>query len=690
METHDLVTKTSAPTRLLVCNCQKSMDIDGKKLGVALGKDAPVAVHTELCRSGLDTFRKAAVSGENVHVACTQEAPLFLEVAEDLEASGAFSFKNIRENAGWAEAGGKAVAKMAALIAEASHQPQMAPALTLQSDGVCLVVGTGQEALEAAGQLAGRLKPIAVLSKPDDAFPPRESNFPIFKGKVRNASGVLGKFSVRIEGLAAALPSSRGKLAFEEGSALQDVDCDLILDLSGGASLLPGQDRRDGYHKVDPGDPAAVARVLFEVSDLVGEFEKPRYISFDAGICAHSRSGKTGCTNCLEVCPLGAIEPAGDNVSIDAAICGGCGNCASVCPTGAASYVLPYRGDLVERLSILLKTYTKAGGQRPVILAHDEKHGVEVISAMARFGRGLPANVIPISLNSVLMLGHDAMATALALGAERLVVLAPPQHTEELEAIVKQAALANSLIGSLGYGESRVEVIAERDPDVVESALYDAEPISAMKAHGLVAAGSKREVARSVFALLHEDAPKKPDIIELPEGAPYGRINVDVEGCTLCLSCVGACPANALRDNPDRPELSFVEAACVQCGICVATCPEKVISLEARYNFQSAALAPDPIKTEEPFHCVSCGKAFGAKSSIERIVEKLRGHSMFQNEDQLKLIQMCDNCRVVSMANSQNDPFAMGEPPRVRTTDDYLTENKASSSNGKKTDDFLG
>jgi len=684
-----LVKNATAPTRIMVCNCQKTMEINGQKLGAALGQNDPLIVHTELCRSGLDAFRKAAVSGENVHVACTQEAPLFLQVAEGLEAAGAFGFSNIRESAGWSEAGARALPKMAALLAEAAHQPQMAPSLSLESNGICLVVGAGQQVLDAAAQLAGRLSPIAVVSDPLDAIPPSEATFAIFRGKTRSANGVLGRFNVVIEGYAAALPSSRGGLSFEAGGARQEVTCDLILDLSGGPALFPGHGRRDGYVAVDAGDPAAVARALFEISDMVGEFEKPRYISYEAAICAHARSGQIGCTNCLDVCPLGAIQPAGDKVAIDPGICGGCGNCASVCPTGAASYVLPYRGDLVQRMQIILQTYGKAGGKNPVLLAHDGKHGAEIISAMARFGRGLPGNVIPISLNSVLMLGHDAMAAALALGAERLVVLAPPQHPEELASIEQQAGLANAILAALGYGEARVEVIVERDPDAVETALYEAEPLSVMGTHGLLAAGSKREVARSVFALLHEDAPNKPEMIELPAGAPYGRIVVDVEGCTLCLSCVGACPANALRDNPDKPQLSFVEAACVQCGVCVATCPEKVITLEPRYNFKSEALAPDVIKTEEPFHCVSCGKAFGAKSSIERIVDKLRGHSMFQSEEQLKLIQMCDNCRVVTLANSGNDPFAKGERPKMRTTDDYLAEQKAAGAKGKKADDFL-
>lgn len=687
-----MATKSTGECRLLVCNCQGSMELDGAKLAKHLGR-GQIPIHRELCRSGIAKFQEAVSSGDRVQVACTQEAPLFTEVANELftedDDAKELTFTNIRETAGWSSDGGEAMPKIAALLAQADHQPQMAPALTLESKGICLIYGGGQQALETAAKLAGRLSPIVLMTSTEDAFPPSRSDAQICKGRIRKASGVLGGFKVEVEGFARAQPSSKDALAFEAASGGEQIECDLIIDMSGGSPLFTGHERRDGYFHVDLGNPSALASAMFEASDLVGEFEKPRYIAFDGEICAHSRSGQVGCTNCLDVCPLGAITSGGDAVAIDPAICGGCGNCASVCPTGAASYAFPYRGDLIARMSILVETYLDAGGERPVLLAHDEKHGLELISAMARFGRGLPKNVIPISLNSVLSLGHDTLAAAMALGAERIFVLAPPQHPEELASLEQQAALANQILQALGYADDRIRIIVEHDPDAAEEALHDAQPLDAINSRGLVAAGSKREIARTVFAKLHDASDAKPETIELPKGAPYGRIEVNLEGCTLCLSCVGACPANALRDNPDKPQLSFVEAACVQCGVCVATCPENVIELEPRYNFASEALAPEVIKSEEPFHCVSCGKAFGAKSSIERVVDKLRGHSMFKDDSQLQLIQMCDNCRVAALANSKNDPFAAGQRPAVRTTQDYFDERDEAAAKGKKPDDFL-
>ena len=140
--------------------------------------------------------------------------------------------------------------------------------------------------------------------------------------------------------------------------------CDLILDLCGGAPLFPAHELRPGYLRADPRDRAAVEHAIAEAGDLVGTFDKPRFIQFDASLCAHSRSGITGCTRCLDLCPTGAITPDGNAVAIDANVCAGCGSCASVCPTGAASYALPSADALMRRLRTLLQSLSQGRRQQ--------------------------------------------------------------------------------------------------------------------------------------------------------------------------------------------------------------------------------------------------------------------------------------------------------------------------------------
>jgi ferredoxin len=171
---------------------------------------------------------------------------------------------------------------------------------------------------------------------------------------------------------------------------------------------------------------------------------------------------------------------------------------------------------------------------------------------------------------------------------------------------------------------------------------------------------------------LHENAPDKVDAVAMPDGAPFGAVTINVDGCTLCLACVGACPTDALSDNPDAPMLSFTEQACIQCGLCRATCPEKVMTLTPRISFDAAARTPALLKEEDPFECVSCGKPFGAKSSIERTIERLVGHPMFAGNDAaLQRLRMCEECRVIAHFTDEQ-PMTGGAVPRTRTTDDYL------------------
>ena len=666
---------SKASTRLLICNCEDTMQIDANALAEKLGYRADLPLHTQLCRRQIAQFEAELDSGAPLLVACTQEAPLFQELADERERED-IKYVNIRERSGWGEQGSESLPKMAALIADAGYTTTPTGLMTIKSEGQCLVYGAGQQTLDIAQQLADRLSVTVVFTDASDVIPPTTVSVPLHIGRVKRLTGTLGAFDVSIDGFAPVIPSARQQMNFEMPRDGFSTTCDLVLDLSGGAPMFSDTVVRDGYFRVDPSQPAAVAKAVFEISDMVGEFEKPLYVNYDADICAHGRSTKVGCRNCLDNCPTGAISPDGDNVKIDPNICGGCGNCSAVCPTGAVSYSYPNRHDIIRRLQILAATYRGAGGINPSLLIHDESHGAGIISMMARFGRGLPANVIPFGLYSVFQTGHETMTAALAAGFTRITVLAPPDKPHDLPALESQVELTNTFLSRLGWGEDRVIIFNEHDPDVVESKLYEVASVEPITTKTIATQGGKRDIARLALATLNEAAAEPQDIIKLPAGAPYGRLDIDAENCTLCLACVGSCPAGALSDDQERPRLSFNEAACVQCGLCVATCPEKVIKLDPRYNFTASVLEPITIKEEEPFNCITCGKPFGTKSTVERIVAKLEGnHAMFQNKAQIDVIKMCDDCRVIAVSNAGGDPMAMGERPKVRTTEDYLMGN---------------
>ena len=616
-----------------------------------------------------------AAAGEPLIVGCTQEAPLFSETAEGADVT----YANIRETAGWSKDASTAGPKMAALLAAAREPAPVIPFVSFESEGVALIYGRDEQAIEAGRLLKDHLDVTVLIKPPADVTPPRVTDFPVVKGAIRSAKGHLGAFELMVDDYAQPAPSSRGKLVFSSSRDGAVSQCDLVLDLSGGVPLFTASDLRDGYLRADPGDGAAVLKAVLAARDLVGTFDKPRYVAFTTELCAHSRSGIVGCTCCLDLCPTGAITPAGDHVAIDAHICAGCGQCAAVCPTGAASYALPPADALMRKLRALLTVYRDAGGTKPIVLIHDDTHGTPLIDALARFGDGLPANVLPLAVNEVTQVGLEAVAAAFAYGASavRFLLRAKPRH--DIAGLTKTLALAEPILVGLGFGAGRVATIETDDPEALGAVLRAINVgAAAPRPASFLATGGKRDVMRLALRELHRAAPAPIDVVALPAWAPFGRIEINAAGCTLCLACVGACPTGALLDNPERPMLRFVEDACVQCGLCKATCPEKVITLHPQLDFRAATATDRVLKEEEPFACIRCGKPFGVKSTIERVTAKLEGkHWMFQNSaERLDVIKMCEDCRVVSISEQQLDPYGAPARPKPRTTEDYLRERE--------------
>ncbi len=667
------------PRKVLACSCEDTMPLDAETLRRGC-RGAEVSTARQLCRAEVEQFRAIAAEGDPITVACTQEAPLFTEIAAEAGGQAQITFTNIRETAGWSADGAKAGPKMAALLAAAAEPVPDIPYVSLQSEGVVLIYGRDESAVETARLLKDHLDITVLVTPPAAVVPPRATDFPVVKGRIQSAKGYLGAFEIVVDDYATPTPSSRGALNFGPGRTGAKSRCDIILDISGGAALFPAHELREGYLRADPGDPAAVLRAALRARDLVGTFDKPRYVQFTADLCAHSRSKIVGCRRCLDLCPTGAITPAGDHVAIDAHICAGCGQCAAACPTGAASYALPPADILMRKLRVLLTAYREAGGAKPVLLLHDETHGSELIDALARHGDGLPANVLPVAVNEVTQVGLEAVAAAFAYGASAVRFLLRGRARHDMTGLMRTIALAEPILAGLGFTGARVAAIETDDPDAlgeVLRAIETSEPVSRPASFQPV--GAKRDVLRLALRELHQAAPAPVDVVALPQGAPFGMVQLNVEGCTLCLSCVSACPTGALLDDPEQPMLRFVEDACVQCGLCQATCPEKVITLVPQLDFRAATASSRVLKKEEPFHCIRCDKPFGVKSTIERVSAKLEGrHWMFKGSaPRLDIIKMCDDCRVTVVTEEDFNPYGAPARPNPRTTEDYLREREA-------------
>ncbi len=495
---------------------------------------------------------------------------------------------------------------------------------------------------------------------------------------------------VRVCGAAGAIDFNRAAQQVAE-------DFDLVLDLRE-APAFTMHAKPQGYFHVAQ-DAAALVRAVLALREMGGEFEKPRFFRYQPKICAHSRNEQIGCRACIDVCSAQAIRSdaslkgkgstggkirgakantdikgEGGGIIVEPHLCVGCGACTTVCPTGALGFNYPGPVDQGRRLRTMLTAYGHAGGKDAVLLLHSEVAGVRIVGELGRAARtnkerqGIPARVLPVAVWHTASLGLDLWLTAIAQGASQVwVLLSEEEAPQYAKALSEQMAVAQALMTGLGYAGQHFRVIqADSDLAALDAALRAVPAQGVTRAATFAATPDKRGTLDLAIDHLMAQAPRSaplPDAITLPAaGSPYGSLLVDTAKCTMCLSCVGACPAAALADNAEKPQLKFIEKNCVQCGICKTTCPEDAITLQPRLWLADGGKARKQsrvINEMEPFCCIRCAKPFGTLRAIEVMMAKLAGHSAFQGKAAERL-KMCADCRVIDLHS---------DPDEVRITD---------------------
>ncbi|MCL7945538.1 4Fe-4S binding protein [Marinobacter sp. ATCH36] len=656
----------TAHKTLLLCTCDKTQSFDPKALQTAAGAGQVVEVD-QLCGADMRTAAEHFSGSDELLIACGQQAALFERLGEDVEAetgqSAPMSAIDIRDRAGWSSPGAnprRLHAKQAALIAAAQLPAPMAPAKSIQSSGVCCIVGPTEQAVRMAELVQDELGVTCIVNDAGLVQLPSAS-YDVARGRLTAAAGALGNFKLEFAQLQTLNPAGRGDLGYGEVKATARSECDVFIDLRGGAPAFPSYQKRNGYFWADPNKTGELERIALTARERVGEFEKTVYFRLEESLCAHSRANKTGCTRCLDVCPTEAIFSFGDHIQIDSDICAGCGSCAAVCPTSAVTMNESPFEALTKAVDVMARVYREHANEAPRLVFHTLGAGADAITYLARYHDGLADDLIPMGLEHTDRIGHAEILAALGAGYAEVLILADSEA--DRRAVAAEVELAQAMLTGTHNSPSRIRVVAAEE-------LCDAGDNAGRVSEPVLLVGGRRDITRVTVGAMAEkvDAP-----IPLPVGAPYGAIEIDSDKCTLCLACVSLCPTGALGDHPDRPEVQFTENACVQCGICQSTCPETAITLKPQLDLSKEALSARALHGEEPFECIKCGTPFGVASTINRIVEKLENqHWMYKNADNVQLIKMCDDCRVKSQFHGDKAPMAGGERPRVRTSDDYL------------------
>jgi len=690
-----------------ICDCNLSMPLDGAALSTALELGQPLTVHHQLCRRELSAFEGAAKGDQDMIVGCTQEAPLFEAMGAEAKTSARISFVNLRETAGWSQEASQSTAKIAALLAAAAlPEPDPVPVVNYTSGGALLIIGRAGVALAWAERLAQQLEVTVLINDADANVSgdelPSTRRYPVVSGKLTRLDGYLGAFEAaweqvnpidldvctRCNACVKACPENAidytyqidmdkcrdhrkcvaacgaiGAIDFDRTDTKRSGRFDLVLDLSRQPAIRIPQ-LPQGYFA--PGnDVLAQAQAAFDLAQLVGEFEKPKYFVYQKSICAHSRSQVQGCNKCIDVCSTQAISADGNYVKVEPHLCMGCGGCATVCPSGAMGYAYPRVADSGLRAKTLLATYRRAGGERACLLFHNATDGRDLLMRSGRHaggsgattgaggGKGLPARVLPLETFSTASIGMESLLGAFAQGANQVVVLTG-ERTHYADASRTQMGFAEEILQGLGYSGTHFYLLETDETAAMEAALWGLPPAVGVTTPATFnLSNEKRKTLEFIFDHLAKHAPAPQEHVALGHGAPFGEIVVNAQTCTLCLACVGACPENALHDSKELPQLRFTEKNCVQCGLCENTCPEKAISLVPRLLFGKAAGEPRVLNETQPFHCVRCHKAFSTMQMVESMIGKLSTHSMFGDEAALNRLRMCGDCRVIDLMKTE-------------------------------------
>jgi len=508
------------------------------------------------------------------------------------------------------------------------------------SRGHALVVGDVSEALQLATALAANGLTIVQIDPAINQMQKRltDDAIAVFTVPGLSLDGYLGKFK-------ALVPAPGGsETDFDLGVSvyLESGYFDVVIDLSEKPLMsvfLPPF----GYKHAHNAEQARLA--VDELLQLEGEFEKPRYFDYNPSICAHSRSKITGCTACIDVCATGAIISKGEGVSVDPFLCQGCGSCATLCPSGAMSYAYPRPANAIDRTRAML-----ASNDACVVLLYTESHETLVNESQ------LSPDILTLEVEEVSAFGVDFWLSMLAGAACRVVLLSDASERDpNRQTLLGQMALLHELLQGLGINEEAVTLVGSetiRDSQLLANSALDPEhwknsSLKTLQAADFATHNDKRQTIRLALDALSEQINPLNACVSLQSGAPFGHVQVDKQACTLCMSCVSSCPAKALLDGQDTPALRFVEANCLQCGLCEAACPESAITLTPQYTWDS--ISARQIKTlhdEEPFHCLACHKPFTTRSMIDAMTTKLAGHWMFDDPKAVRRFKLCGDCRV--------------------------------------------
>ncbi|AEA11552.1 Iron-sulfur protein [Thermoproteus uzoniensis 768-20] len=306
-----------------------------------------------------------------------------------------------------------------------------------------------------------------------------------------------------------------------------------------------------------------------------------------------------GCSECVDVCPTGALKLADRSVSVDPSKCTECGLCISSCPTGALS--APGADD-VEIAAALAKARLH-GTSRVVFTCYKSAEA----SAEGRYVYRLPC---------IGALGPEWVLEAAAAAGE------VEAYCPDLKCPAAGAKAGLEVVEEVAEAFGFEKIESKEDRAVVRTS-----------PKAVSYSGSRRRDYLEVLSKFRDAyTGRKTQALKM-----Y-RVDVDPSKCSLCGVCFAKCPQRAfdVSRTGDAIKLTLNPLKCVGCGYCEEVCPEKAIAV-GRHD----SLPPEVEEKAVDYvvRCKSCGRPFDTLRHIETVKRRMgiKGDPEW--------LYMCPDCR---------------------------------------------
>lgn len=352
-------------------------------------------------------------------------------------------------------------------------------------------------------------------------------------------------------------------------------------------------------------------------------------------ICQYSGRLGTGCSRCVDSCAHSALGTSANGIEIDHLRCTACGKCVAVCPTGAMQ-----NGDFDDGALLgYLDSLDISEGSELIIGEEDALHR---FWWQTRGQRRDDAFYLEYPALSFLSFVH--LLLFFAQGFRGVTVLCV-NTAVQYGSLLAQVDKANSITMAL-FDENSIKV--SKVEDYVQTRfLKDSSPHPLSSPAIMAGTQHRRDMQSRILHHMIEQSQRV--FVPQPDDPDFPVLECNTEECTRCLACLNECTTEALQADRKNHSLTYLAGHCVGCGVCVSVCPENVLCLQTADKVDQHYLQRREMARAEPVLCKSCGKEFGTRKSLDKVMQILASRESVNTDH----FEYCADCRVIKLFETE-------------------------------------